>query len=422
MTIMPSISNAVIHQLPNGLTLAMERLPYLHSASMGIWIKTGSALEQPHEAGLAHFLEHLFFKGTTTRNVHDIMATIESRGGQMNAFTSREYTCLYVRILDEHISTGIEILADILKNSQFFDLEKERNVILEEIASIEDSPDEYVFDLLSQHHWPDHALGRPVSGFAASVAALGMEDVKRFYQTWYKPGNMYFAIAGNFDEEKVLEQLTRELGDIPSGDVPPEYEPPVFSGGIHLEDRDIGQDHLCMAFPGPEIASSERYAYNLLINVLGGGSTSRLFEKIREEAGLAYAIYAFDAFYKKTGVMGVYAAVAPHNAQRTVDMIFEELRNVRDEILPVEEVDMSREQIKGHMLMAMESTFTRMNRLAKSLIYHDRLVPVEELIESLDAVTPDDIQASAQRYFLPKTCTLTILGPKSPCEGIQIAL
>lgn len=422
MTDLPSISNATLHTLPNGMTLAMEHLPYLHSVSMGIWIKTGSALEQPEEAGLAHFLEHLFFKGTLKRNVHEIMAGIESRGGLMNAMTSREYTCLYVRILDHHVHAGIEILADILKNSQFYDLEKERNVILEEIASVEDTPDEYVFDLLARNHWPEHALGRAISGTSESVTALTLEDVQRFYRNWYQPENIIFSIAGNFNEEDVRKQLEQELGDIPSGTTPPEYETPPFTSGIHLEDRDIGQDHLCVAFPGPAIASEDRYAFSLLSNVLGGGSTSRLFEKIREEAGLAYAIGTFEAFYKKTGVMGVYAAVAPQNAQQTTEMIFEELRQIRETVTPEEELNRNREQIKGHLLMAMESTFTRMARLAKSLIYHNRFVPVEELIDKLDAVTATDLQTAAQHYFQADRCTVTTLGPKTPCEGIRIAL
>ena len=422
MTELPSIANATLHSLSNGMTLALEKLPYLHSVSMGIWIKTGSAMEAPEEAGLAHFLEHLFFKGTLKRNVHELMAAIERRGGQMNAMTSREYTCLYVRILDQHVNTGIEILADILRNSQFHDLEKERNVILEEIASVEDTPDEYVFDLLARHHWPDHALGRAIAGTAESVSALTLDDVKRFYTTWYKPENIIFSLAGNFDEDAVIAQLNEQLGDIPAGPTPPEYDTPGFSCGIHLEDREIGQDHLCIAFPAPTIASEDRYAFSLLSNVLGGGSTSRLFEKIREEAGLAYAIGSFESFYKKTGAMGVYAAVAPHNAQQTAEMVFEELCRIREDLVPEEELNRSREQIKGHLLMAMESTFTRMARQAKSLIYHDRLVPVEELIEHLDAVKAEDIQAAAQRYFRPDHCTITVLGPKAPCEGIRIAL
>ncbi len=277
MSTSESSNSARVHVLDNGLTVSMECLPYLRSASVGVWVHTGSADERNGESGLAHFLEHLFFKGTKTRNVHELMAAVESRGGHLNAFTSREYTCLYVKTLDEHVPVAIEILADIVKNSLFCDLEKERNVILEEIASVEDTPDEYVFDLLAEYHWPNHPLGRSVSGSTESMLKLGLDEVKRFYDAWYRPNNLFFSIVGNLDETRVLDQVVSEFGELAPRELPPRHQPPVFRAGVHTVDRDVAQAHVCLSFPGPTLHDADRYVCDMVSSILGGGSTSRLF-------------------------------------------------------------------------------------------------------------------------------------------------
>ncbi|MBI2425456.1 MAG: insulinase family protein [Candidatus Hydrogenedentes bacterium] len=399
--------------LENGMRVALERLPYLHSASMGVWIRVGSAHEQAAEAGIAHFLEHLFFKGTETRTTRQIMEAVESRGGQLNAFTSREYTCLYAKVLESHVAAGIEILADITCNSTFNDLEKERNVILEEIASVEDTPDEFVFDLLSTYHWPDHPLGRAVSGTQESVSALGLEDVRRFYRQWYVPENMIFAIAGNFDEDRVLEQVKEVFGGMPAGAVDGGGTCPGFRPGAILAARDITQAHVTFAFPGPALGTPDRFICDLASNILGGGSTSRLFERIREDEGLAYAIYTFDSFYRHSGMMGIYAAVAPQNFNKTIDLTLEELKTFCETPVSEEELEMNREQLKGGMLMSLEGTFNRMSRMAKSLMYYGRVIPVDEVITRLDAVQPADIQNFARNTFTEATTALVVLGPES---------
>jgi len=411
-----------VHPLPNGLRIAIERLPHLHSATAGVWIKSGSANEQPHESGIAHFLEHLFFKGTETRTTHQLMSAIESRGGHINAFTSREYTCLYVKMLDRDIHIGIEILADLIKNSLFSDWEKERNVILEEIASIEDTPDEYVHDLLAEHHWPNHPMGRPISGTLQSVSALTLDHVRAFHRSWYTPGEMIVSIAGNFDEEAVLEQVKREFEGLPANPTPERTGPPEFVPGIHGIQRDIAQAHVCLAFPAPHVGDEQRFACDLASSILGGGSTSWLFEKIREEEGLAYTIYAFNSFHVTAGMLGVYAAVAPESYDLAMSLTFEALRKLRDEGVSTEELEMNRQQIKGNLLMALESTSARMSRMAKSLIYYDRIVSIDEVIERLDAVTREQVQGYAQRAFGPTNCTLTVLGPARGYDIEKIAL
>lgn len=403
----------IIQKLPNGLTISMERLPYLRSCSAGIWIKTGSAYEQEHEAGVAHFLEHLFFKGTTSRTARQLMEAIESRGGQINAFTSRGYTCLYVKVLDRDVHTGIEILADLVKNCTLVDWEKERNVILEEIASIEDTPDEQIHDLFAEYHWPQHPLGRPVSGYAHSVGKLTRDDVEHFYKTWYRPDSMFFSIAGNFNEDAVLQQLTREFSSIAGDPASFDLAAPMFHAGIKHVTRDIAQSHVCVAFPAPSLEDPRRYACEVASSILGGGSTSWLFERIREEEGLAYAIYTFHTFYPRTGLLGVYAAVAPQNAGRALDLTFEAFREMRDEGVSEEDLEMNREQIKGNMLMALESTFTRMSRMAKCLMYYGRLVPIEEIITNIDAIKGDDLRALAADFFTADSCAVMTLGPES---------
>lgn len=397
--------------LDNGLTVTLERLPHLHSFSAGVWIKSGSANERDREAGLAHFLEHLVFKGTTTRTAQQLMREIEGRGGQFNAFTSREYTCIYVKMLSEHVHVGLDILADVVKNATFHDLEKERNVILEEIASIEDTPDEYAHDLITLQHWPDHPLGRPVSGSHDSVSALGLEDVRAFHTRWYQPRNMVVSVAGRFDEEAVGAQIENLFADMTPGAEPASIGPPEFLAGSRHVPRDIAQSHICCCFPGVPVSAHERYAAELLSSVLGGGSTSRLFERIREDEGLAYAIYSYQAAFLSAGVFGVYAAVAPQNLKQTLAITSAELRRMREEPVPESELALNREQIKGGLLMALENTFTRMSRMAKSMFYYGRILSVEELIAALESVTAEDIQEMAGRMFTPDKCALLVLGP-----------
>lgn len=402
-----------VHRLPNGLTVTLERLPYLHTISAGVWVRVGSGHETDAEAGLAHMLEHLVFKGTATRSAHDLMQAIEGHGGQFNAFTSREYTCIYVKMLARHVQIGIEILADVIKNSLFLDLEKERNVILEEISSIEDTPDEHAHDLLTQQHWPEHPMGRPVFGSSESVSRLSLEDVKRFHDTWYRPHNMVVSVAGNFDEDVVLEQIVREFGGLTHEETPPAASPPSFQAGTQFVERDISQSHICFGFPGTRVMDEERFACEMLSNTLGGGSTSRLFEKIREEEGLAYAIYSYQSSYLATGMFGVYAAVAPPNLNRTIELACREMRMLRDELVPEEEFESNREQIKGNILMALESTFTRMSRMAKSMLYYGRIIPVDEIIGSIDAVSVENVRTLAERIFSSDQCALLVLGPGS---------
>ncbi len=408
-----------VQTLDNGLRIVSEYLPYVHSASVGIWINTGSGNEEATQAGISHFLEHLLFKGTETRTARELMDAIESRGGQLNAFTTREFTCVYAKVLDEHVPKALEILGDIILHSTFCDLEKERNVILEEIASGNDVPEERVQDLLTESAWPDHALGRPIAGYEETVGAARLEDVRAYRNQWYAPENMVVAIVGRFDEDAFLRQAEQTLGGLPRRSVPPSPAPPRFTAGQRLEEREIAQDHLLWSFPSVPITHEDRYTYDVLSSALGGGSTSRLFERIREQEGLAYAVYAFNSVYVPAGLLGFYAAVGAENLERTLELCGEELRKLKESPLPEEELASNREQLKGGLILALESTFHRMARMVRSLLSYGRIVPVDEILDRVDAVTASDVQDVAGRVFTEENSRLAVLGP-IPKRGITL--
>ena len=403
--------SAVIHRFENGMTVVLEPLPHLRSVTAGIWIRVGSANEPAELNGVSHFLEHLLFKGTTRRTSRRLMEEIESRGGHINAFTGRDFTCVYVRMLDTHVAEGLDVLADIIQDSQLNDFEKERNVILEEIASGDDVPEELAHDLFMGALWPNRAIGRPIAGSEASVSGMGLEEVRDHYRGAYTPENLIISLTGNFDSTEVLDQLHALFQNTPRGERMPSYEMPEFAAGIQRTERDIAQSHICFGFPSGSMTDDRRFQYDMLSSALGGGSTSRLFDRIRESEGLAYSIYTFNSCYLLSGILGVYAAVAPENLEKTLDLAFEELRKMRDNPLSADELALNREQLKGGFLMALESTYSRMTRLAKSIFYRDRIVPVDEVIAGIDGVTAEDLQALSQELLQADRCSLTVLGP-----------
>ena len=416
-----------MERLPNGMTVLMERLPYLRSVSAGLWIRTGSANETPEQSGISHFLEHLFFKGTKTRTARQLMEVVENRGGQLNAFTSREYTCLYVMSLTEYLSEALDVLFDITCNSLFCDLEKERNVILEEIASIEDVPEDYSMELLVRRTWPEHPLGMPVSGLQETVSALTLADIRAYYEKWYRPEHIFFSVAGNFDEEAVLAQVAEAMGAMTPGSAAKCMTPPAFHGGARHVGCDISQTHIGLLFPAPPVTSPGRYACDVLSNALGGASTSRLFESIREQAGLAYSIYTFQSYYYTSGVLGVYAAVAPQNCAHALELIFKEIREFRDKPMDAQEVEIHRNQIKGAAVMAMEGPVARATHTAKSVMYGNHLQTLDDLLTNIGRVSEEDLAQLSNEMFRPENCSLLVYGPPDedsaePLPNWEIAL
>ncbi len=402
----------VIHTLDNGLKVVCEQLPYVHSASIGVWARTGSANETAAQAGISHFIEHLLFKGTQRRTARQIMEAIEGRGGQLNAFTTREYTCYYARVLDQHVASAFDVLADMVKNSTFHDLDKERNVILEEISMIKDVPEDYVHDLTTEQVWPDHPLGRPISGSEETVSATTLDSVRGYRDAWYTPENMIVSIVGRFDEAAFLQQVKEEFGTLPAQRIPAvQSGAPAYHSGQRVDRRTIAQDHVVCCFPSVSITDPSRFAYDMLSSVLGGGSTSRLFERIREQEGMAYSVYSFNSMLGAGGLMGFYTGVAPENFEKALALSSEELHRLRDEPLSDEELLSNREQMKGGLVLALENSFSRMSRLVRSLIYQGRIVPVSEVLDNLDRVTQSDVQKAARAAFTKSTTAITVVGP-----------
>jgi predicted Zn-dependent peptidase len=415
-------SAATVHRLDNGLIIVLEPLPYLRSATAGVWIRSGSAHETASQAGISHLLEHLFFKGTSTRTARQLSEAVEARGGHINAFTSRDYTCLYVKTLGEHIQSGLEVLADVLTDSQLCDFDKEKNVVIEEIATLDDVPEDYVHDLFTQRLWPDHAMGRPIAGTEDTVSGLTRDTVLDYYRQWYGPDNVIVAVAGAFDSAMLLPEMERLFNGLTPLNNARTVDPVTQGACFDHVDRDIAQDHLCFGFTAPSVKEDRRFAANLLSNALGGGFTSRLFEKVREDAGLAYSIYSFYSTSSCGGMLGVYAATGPENLSEALDLTFRELRDLRDNGMTADELELNREQLKGNLLMSLESTFNRMTRMAKSLMHFDRVVPVDEVVGHIEGVTIDDVQSLAQDLFRQDQCAAVVLGPDANGGKAEAAL
>ena len=405
-----------VHGLSNGIPVLLDPIPHVRTASIGLWIRTGSAFEAAEQAGVSHFLEHLFFKGTSSRSARALMEEIEGRGGHLNAYTSRECICIYAHTLDVHAASAIRVLADILKDSQLCDFEKERNVVLEEIASVDDVPEDYVHDVFVQMLWPDQAIGRPVSGLAGTVRGLKQEDVEAYYGQQRHPERLLVSIAGNIDAADLLDRLEAEFGGLRAGEGPASYPRPRYGAGQCSLERDIAQSHVCFGFPSLAATDERRYGAEMLANVLGGGSTSRLFERIREEEGLAYSVYSFRSAYREAGFLGVYAAVAPENLEVALELAWKEIRKLREEPLSEEELSLNREQLKGGVLMALESTHSRMSRMARSMLCHGRVIGLDEVIEGLERLTVQELHSLAQSTFEDDRCVMAIVGPG--CEDV----
>lgn len=402
------------YALDNGLTVVAEALPSFRSITMGLWIRAGSVNESARNNGVSHLLEHLFFKGTATRSARQIMELVESVGGTANAFTDREYTCLYAKVLDAHLPLAIDLVSDILLHSTYADFEREKAVIEEEIQAYYEQPDEHVHDVFMQALWRDHPLGLTITGTRDAVQALRPRDVRAYYDAWYGPANVVIAVAGNFDSADLRARLNAAFG---SWDARPRtrcYEPPVLTAASVNDRRDIKQAHLCVGTQGVTARDPRRYAFNVLVNVLGGSSISRLFQRVREEEGLAYHVQAFLGVMERAGMMGVYSAQGAENTDRVVDIVIQELCDLRDRPLPEEELRQAKEQLKGNITLGLESTSNRMMRLARSTLALDRVDDIDTLLEQIDAVTAADVQALAAEFFRPDHLVYTVLGPLDP--------
>jgi predicted Zn-dependent peptidase len=398
--------------LPNGLRVISEAMPGVPSVTIGIWVENGSRFETPEQNGISHFLEHLFFKGTARRSATKIAEEIDAVGGVLNAFTSKEYTCYYAKVLAEHLPLAIDLLADIFRHSRFdpAEIDRERAVVLQEISQVEDTPDDYVHDLFNLHYWPGHPLGFPICGRAETVRQFGQRDLLDFLVARYQPNRIIIAAAGNLTHATLVEWVEREFGDL-SGATGAGGEPaPVPAFEVYTEEKALEQVHICIGTRGVAQCAAERYAGYLLSTALGGGMSSRLFQEVRERRGRAYSVYSFLSSYRDAGYLGIYAGTSAEWVEEVISVIAVELRKVAASGLAVEELTRVKNQLKGNMLLGLESSDSRMNRVAKNEIYFGRDISPDQVAARIDATSNDEVVQLAQQLLRPEEMAMTLLG------------
>ena len=401
-----------VTRLTNGVRVLSEPLPDLTSATVGIWVENGSRYERAEQAGISHFLEHLFFKGTARRTAAQIAQEIDAVGGVLNAFTGKEYTCYYAKVLREHLPLALDLLADIFTQSTFAaeEIERERSVIVQEISQVEDTPDDYVHELFNLAFWPGHPLSRPIAGTAETVSRLGRDDFLRFLEARYRPDRVLIAAAGALTHDALLAVADRHFGVLAGSAARVDGGPPEPRAGVSVHEKRLEQVHLCLGTPGIAQTDAERYAAHLVNLALGGGMSSRLFQEIRERRGKAYTVYSFLSSYCDAGYTGVYVGTSAEWTREVVEVIRGELARVARDGLAPDELLRAKNQMKGSLLLGLETSDSRMSRIAKNEIYFGRDVPLEEVAAGIDAVTNDDVLRVSRRLFRPDALALTVLG------------
>ncbi|HEY3626699.1 MAG TPA: pitrilysin family protein [Terracidiphilus sp.] len=406
--------------LPNGLIVLTERMDHLRSVAMGVWIKSGSRGEAAENNGISHFVEHMVFKGTRSRSAQLIAREMDSIGGNLDAFTGKETICFNVKSLADHVPIALDVLADLVLNPVFAsnDIERERGVILEEIKIDEDNPDVLVHELFTQNFWKDHPLGKPILGTTATVARLDQPQLLDYHSGRFHAGNMVFSAAGNLDHDLFVEAVTQKFAPLHSGRPVDELPAPPSSARILLKNKKaLEQVQICLGVPAPPITDDSRFATLILNTVLGGGMSSRLFQTIREERGMAYSVFSDLSPYRDTGTLCVYAGTSANKALETIDLILIEFRKLKEEILSDEELTRAKDQLKGNILMGLESSNSRMANLARQEIYFGQFFSAEEIAARIDAVEAAQVQAMAQRLFDPARIAVTLLGR---LDGIKL--
>jgi len=401
--------------LPNGLIVLTEKLPGVRSAATGIYVRTASAHERREQMGISHLLEHMVFKGTERRSAKALALDLEVRGGSLDAFTGRDYTSYQAHTLDADLPLAVEILTDLARRPLLreSDLEPERNVILEEINGVEDTPDDLVFELHAAELWPDHPYGYSILGSPDTLAALSADDLRCLHTTGYYRGNFVVAAAGNINHDQLLTVLEREgwfEGTAPEPARRAVAPVPAIRGAERHEQRDTAQTHIVFGTDTFPLRDPRRFALAILTNVFGGGMSSRLFQRVREELGLAYAVFAYKHFYQSSGQLGVYIGTQPGTADAAVEAIRDEYRRLTREGLPAAELADGQRQLKGQVMLSLESPSARMGRLAGSVLHDDEYRPLDQMLAEIDAVTGDDVAAVAAEFFAPERQTVLSLG------------
>ena len=399
--------------LANGLRVISERMPHVRSISVGVWVATGSRRETADRNGISHFIEHMLFKGTTNRSAEEIARSVDSIGGNLDAFTGKELVSFNTKVLDEHLARAFDVLADLVLHPLFRDedIEKEKSVILEEIKMEEDSPDYLVQEIFSSNFWKDHPLGKPILGTPDTVRRLDQAAIRDYYAAVYTPSNLIVTAAGNLEHEAVASLARRYFEALPAGPPAPAEEAPHTHARIALRNKKaLEQVHLCLGVPSHPLPHRERFNWYVLNTLLGGGMSSRLFQNIRERQGLAYAVFSELSPYRDTGCLSVYAGTSRESARRVVESVLKEFRELKQRPVEEEELRRAKDYLKGSLVLSLESTASRMSGLARNEIYFGRFFSLDELLESIEAVTADGLQELARTFFDPRHIALTILG------------
>jgi predicted Zn-dependent peptidase len=411
----PHVRNIRRTVLPNGMLVLTESMPHLRSVSMGAWINSGSRDEPAPENGLSHFVEHMVFKGTTTRSAQDIAREVDSIGGNLDAFTGKESVCFNIKVLDENLHPALDVLSDLVLHPQFsqVDLEREQSVILEEIKMDEDNPDYLVHETFTQNFWKNHPLGRPILGTVKTVSSFTQDTVFAHHQRRFTPENLVFSAAGHLHHDEFVAAVEAKFGGLQPYGIPAvELETrPVAHPHITLKKKkSLEQVQMCLGMPAPPVNSPDRFGLYLLNSMLGGGMSSRLFESIRENQGLAYSIYSELSPFRDSGALSIYAGMSLDKAERVVQLTLAELRRLKQQAVSDAELKRAKDQMKSNIVLGLESSGSRMSNLARQQMFFGRFFPVEEIVRSIDAVTPEDTQRLANQLFQPELLALTLLG------------
>jgi predicted Zn-dependent peptidase len=399
--------------LPNGLTILTEKMDHIRSVAMGVWIRAGSRHELAEVNGISHFVEHMVFKGTKSRSAQIIAREVDAIGGNLDAFTGKETVCFNMKVLDEHVPTALEVLSDLVLNPVFAseEIQRERGVILEEIKMDEDNPDYLVHEIFTQNFWKDHPLGKPILGTKETVRRFERDTLMDFYGGRFLGGNMIFSAAGNIDHDSFVEQVSRRFESLPAGQSPLPEARPKTTARINLRNKkSLEQVQLCLGVPAPAVADESRYITLVLNTLLGGGMSSRLFQTIREERGLAYAIYSDLNPYSDTGSLCVYAGTSADRAVQVIDLVMAEFSRLKHERLPEDELRRAKDQLKGNLLLSLESSMSRMSNLARQQMYFNYFFGQQEILDKVEEVTAEQVMDMAKSLFQPDLVAVTLLG------------
>ena len=399
--------------LPNGVRVISESLPWVRSVAVGIWVETGSRVEPVERSGISHLIEHLVFKGTEARTAEDIARAIDSVGGHMDAFTAKEHTCFYVSVLDHHLDMAADLLSDVLLHPRFDpgDIEREKAVVFQEMKMVDDTPDDLVHDLFAERAWPGHPLGRPILGRREVIEGLGRETILHHFTEEYSPGRVTVAVAGHVEHDRVVEAFASRFERFVRPSVVHPEVAPVLVPGVHLVEKPLEQVQVVLGFPGISDVAPERYALYLLNDTMGGSMSSRLFQEVRERQGLVYSVHSGAQQYRDAGVLYLYAGTETDNFSKVLKAFLKEVRALKKDGLTAEELARAKDHLKGNLMLSLESSSSRMNRLARQELRFGTFHTVDEMLGHIDGVRPDQVESLIQKLLDEEQLCLVTLGP-----------